>query len=62
MEGFIVMDYFGRSHEAIVQMSDWIEAGKLRYATDIVDGLDSAPAAFERLFTGANAGKVMVRL
>ena len=62
MEGFIVMDYFGRSNEAIAEMSGWIQAGRLTYATDIVDGLDSAPAAFERLFTGANAGKVMVRL
>ncbi len=62
MEGFIVMDYFGRSAEAIAQLSEWIQAGRLTYATDVVDGLDSAPAALERLFTGAHAGKVLVRL
>ncbi len=62
MEGFIVMDYFGRSQEAIAQLSEWIQAGRLTYATDVVDGLDNAPAALERLFTGAHAGKVMVRL
>ncbi len=62
MEGFIVMDYFRRTAEAIAQMSEWITAGRLTYATDVVDGLDNAPAAFERLFTGANTGKLLVRL
>ncbi len=62
MEGFIVMDYFDRSQEAIAEMGAWIQAGQLTYATDVMDGLESAPAAFERLFSGSNSGKVMVRL
>ena len=36
--------------------------GDIKFAVDVVDGLENAPAALDRLFTGANQGKVMVRL
>jgi len=62
MEGFIVLDYMHRAGEAIGHLSDWVRDGTLTYRTDVVDDLDNAPAAFNRLFTGANTGKVMVRL
>lgn len=62
MEGFIVLDYLRRAGEAIADLADWVTEGKLKYETDVVDGLDNAPEAFNRLFTGANTGKVMVRL
>lgn len=62
MEGFIVLDYLKRAGEAIAALGGWLAEGKLTYKTDVVDGLDNAPAALNRLFTGANTGKVMVRL
>lgn len=62
MEGFIVLDYLRRAPEAIGELSGWVADGRLAYKTDVVDGLDNAPAALVRLFTGANTGKVMVRL
>jgi NADPH-dependent curcumin reductase CurA len=62
MEGFLVLDYLDRSDEAIGELAGWVLGGELRYAVDVVDGLDNAPAALDRLFTGANTGKVMVRL
>ena len=62
MEGFIILDYMRRSDEAIADLGTWIMEGKLTYATDVVEGLDNAPEAMNRLFTGANAGKVMVKL
>ncbi len=62
MEGFIILDYLPRAAEAIMALAAWVGEGKLKYRTDVVDGLDNAPAAFHRLFTGANTGKVMVRL
>jgi len=36
--------------------------GDVKFKVDIVDGLDNAPMALDRLFTGANTGKVMVKL
>jgi NADPH-dependent curcumin reductase CurA len=62
MEGFILLDHLSRAGEATAQLAAWIREGRLRYATDIVDGLENAPTAFLSLFTGDNTGKVMVRL
>jgi NADPH-dependent curcumin reductase CurA len=62
MEGFIVLDYLGRADEAIGELAGWVLGGELQYAVDVVDGLDQAPTALDRLFTGANTGKVVVRL
>ncbi len=62
MEGFIILDYMRRADEAIADLGTWIMEGKLSYATDVVEGLDNAPEAMNRLFTGANTGKVMVKL
>ncbi|MCX6587420.1 MAG: NADP-dependent oxidoreductase [Acidobacteria bacterium] len=62
MEGFIVLDFLERAGEAMARLGEWVAAGKLRYATDIVDGLENAPAALDRLFAGANRGKLMLRV
>jgi NADPH-dependent curcumin reductase CurA len=62
MEGFIILDYFDRAAEAMMALGGWVAEGKLVYKTDVVKGLDNAPTALNRLFTGANLGKVMVEL
>lgn len=62
MEGFIIMDYMDRALEAMLELGTWVAEGKLRYKVDVVDGLDNAPDALDRLFSGANMGKVMVKL
>ena len=62
MEGFIILDYLSRASEAITDLSAWIGEGKIAYEVDVTDGLENAPVALRRLFTGANTGKVVVRL
>ena len=62
MEGFIIIDYMDRADEAIGELAGWVMSGELKFAVDVVDGLDNAPVALDRLFSGANQGKVMVRL
>lgn len=62
MEGFLVLDYAHRFAEATSKLVEWHLAGKLKYRLDVVEGLENAPAALERLFTGANTGKLVVRL
>jgi len=62
MEGFLVLDYVARFPEAIAAMSKWKAEGKLKSRIDVVDGIESTPAAFRRLFTGGNTGKLLVRV
>ena len=62
MEGFFANDYFDRQDPALRELAGWIEEGRLKYREDIVEGLENAPAAFLRLFTGANIGKVLVKV
>lgn len=62
MEGFLVMDYMSRAGEGIAKLVEWHLAGKLKYRLDEVRGLENAPKALGNLFTGANTGKLMIRL
>ncbi len=61
-EGFIITDYLPRIGEALQEMGGWMMEGRLKYKTDIVEGLENAPGAVQRLFTGANTGKLLVRI
>ncbi len=62
LQGFIVSDYFPRMGEFIQEAGQWLAEGKLQYRTDIVDGLENAPTAVQRLFTGENLGKLLIRV
>jgi len=43
LQGFIVLDYAARFGEALQQIEEWVVEGKLKYRSDIVDGLENAP-------------------
>src|SRR6201981_3212654 len=60
MEGFLVTDYAARFGEAIAELARWSAEGKVRDRVDVVDGLENAPKAFRRLFTGDNLGQQLV--
>jgi NADPH-dependent curcumin reductase len=62
MQGFIVLDYRERFLDAILQLGQWLQEGRIRYAEDVVEGLENAPAAFRTLFSGENTGKLMVKV
>ncbi len=62
MEGFIALDWLDRFGEASERLAEWVADGRLRYVTDYFDGLESSVDALNALFTGANTGKVIVRL
>jgi NADPH-dependent curcumin reductase CurA len=62
MQGFLVTDYAARFGEAIADLARWAGEGKLRDQVDVVDGLENAPDALRRLFTGENLGKQLVRI
>jgi NADPH-dependent curcumin reductase CurA len=62
MQGFLVLDYLPRAEEAMTQLGGWLNEGKIKYRVEIVSGLASAMTAFNRLFDGANQGKLVVDL
>ena len=62
MEGFILLDYRDRFLDGILQLGQWVEEGRIRYSEHIVEGLENAPAAFRKLFSGENTGKLIVKV
>ena len=62
MQGFIVIDFLPRFAEAAMQLAVWAAEGKLKNRVQVVDGFLSAPNAINMLFTGANTGKLVVKL
>jgi NADPH-dependent curcumin reductase CurA len=62
VEGFIIIDYLPRIGEFIADMSAWLSQGKIKWHVDVVDGLEHAVTALDKLFTGGNTGKLLVRI
>jgi NADPH-dependent curcumin reductase CurA len=63
IRGFIQSE-FTKSHgrDFVRDMSAWVADGSVRYREDVVEGLEAAPEAFRGLLTGANFGKLLVRV
>ena len=62
MRGFLVLTFAARFGEAIAQLAGWAAAGQVRTQVDIIEGLERAPEALRRLFTGENIGKQLVKI
>lgn len=62
VEGFIVVDFAERYPEAITALSQWMAQGKIKVRTQVFDGLENALHALKKLYTGANTGKLMIRV
>lgn len=62
MQGFLVFDYADRYFEAQQELHSWLQNGELKFLTDEVRGLESAPGAFVDLLDGGNIGTRIVRL
>ncbi|HKE73976.1 MAG TPA: NADP-dependent oxidoreductase [Acidimicrobiales bacterium] len=62
MEGFLSLDHWDRFAEVAGILGTWMAEGRLRYRTELYEGLGSAVDALNALFTGANTGKTVIRL
>jgi NADPH-dependent curcumin reductase CurA len=60
--GLVVYDFYGRLNEWVAMALPWIESGKLVIYEDASDGIDSAPAQFERMLKGKHLGKAIVKV
>ncbi|AUB41696.1 Alcohol dehydrogenase superfamily, zinc-type [Nostoc flagelliforme CCNUN1] len=62
VQGFIILDYIPRFNEAITEIGQWLNQGKIKYALEIVEGLENAPKAILKLFDGNKKGKLIIKV
>jgi hypothetical protein len=63
MEGFVVFDFAQRYGEAAKAMAGWIAEGRLKHREDVeAGGVDAFPEILNKLFTGENFGKLVLKV
>jgi NADPH-dependent curcumin reductase CurA len=62
IRGFLVRHYSHMRDDFLRDMSGWLADGSITYRETVFEGIDAAPEAFIGLFTGANIGKMVVRV
>ena len=51
-----------RAMEAIEALVGWVSAGDIVYEVDVQEGFDNIPKTLQRLYTGENFGKQLLRI
>jgi NADPH-dependent curcumin reductase CurA len=62
LQGFLVSDHLAGRAAFIQQMNQWIASGDVTARETVELGIEQAPAAFLKLFSGGNVGKMLVKL
>jgi NADPH-dependent curcumin reductase CurA len=62
MQGFNALDEWGRFDEAFAALRQWEQEGRLVHRETVLEGIESCVDALNGLFTGANIGKMLVKL
>ena len=62
MQGFNALEMWNRFDEAFADLRRWERDGSLRHRETIFEGLESCVDALNGLFTGANIGKMLVKI
>ncbi|MFL6737607.1 MAG: NADP-dependent oxidoreductase [Sphingomicrobium sp.] len=62
LQGFIYTDYMGKMGDFYRDMGGWIASGQVKPRDTVREGLEQTVDAFLGLFTGANTGKMLVKL
>ena len=62
MTGVIVFDFIARYPEAVRQIEAWLKSGELQTKEHIFEGIEHFAAVLQKLYTGANFGKLLLRV
>ncbi len=62
VQGFIYTDYMSKMGDFYRDMGGWIASGEVKARDTVLEGLERTPEAFLGLFSGANTGKMLVKL
>ena len=62
MEGFVASDFPHLNEAFVADMTGWLKDGRVKYQETILDGFERAPEGLIGLFSGVNAGKMLIRV
>jgi NADPH-dependent curcumin reductase len=62
MEGMVVFDYAERYALAVKDIAQWMREGKFVSREDVVSGIEQFPETLNRLFSGENFGKLVLKV
>jgi NADPH2:quinone reductase len=62
LRSFLVLDHIDRFPEAVDYLRTLLDAGELVHDETVVEGLEHAREAFNQMFTGANTGKLLIKV
>ena len=62
LQGFIVFDFLDMRDQFRTDVSAWVREGRIKWEETVENGIENAPKAFLALFSGANTGKMLVKL
>jgi hypothetical protein len=62
MQGMVVFDYADRYSAAVRDIAQWMKEGKLHSREDVVSGIENFPATLNKLFSGENFGKLVLKV
>ena len=62
MKGMVVMDYAPKYRDAMKEMAQWIDEGKLKAKEDVYEGIENFRETFYRLFNGDKLGKLVLKI
>lgn len=62
IEGFFCPDFMDQGDRLAAQLKDWLDQGLIDTPFDVTDGVENVLSAYDKLFSGGNIGKVLVRI
>jgi NADPH-dependent curcumin reductase CurA len=62
VRGFNIFSYASDYERGRKRLARWLKEGRIVAKEEIVEGLENAPDAFQRLFDGRNFGKLLVKV
>ncbi|MBE8524922.1 NADP-dependent oxidoreductase [Amycolatopsis sp. H6(2020)] len=62
IRGLLVIDHWHLQQQFVTEVAPLVNSGEIKYSETFVDGIRNAPEAFLGLLSGANTGKMLVRI
>jgi NADPH-dependent curcumin reductase CurA len=62
IRGLLVIDHWDLQPQFVSEIAPLVNSGEIKYSETFVDGIRNAPDAFIGLLSGANTGKMLVRI